>query len=88
MGVARVSIPVASILVAHRALKRVLRGAARVADGAARRARRTGSRSSREYTEFVGLKEYRALKNEYLPRATVEEKYAVTLAAEVEQPWA
>ena len=74
MGVARVSIPVASILVAHRALKQffdalrasptgILAGESHWVSGFA------------EYTGFVGLKEYRQMENEYLPRATVEEKY-------------
>ncbi len=30
-----------------------------------------------EYTDFVGLKEYRRLENEYLPKNTLEEKYSV-----------
>ena len=74
MGVARVSIPVASILVAHRALKQffdalrasptgILAGESHWVSGFA------------EYTGFVGLEEYRQMENEYLPRATVEEKY-------------
>jgi len=75
MGVARVSIPVASILVAHRALKEFF---------AALQASPTGLLAGQtqwlsgfaEYTEFVGLKEYRRLEDEYLPRATLEEKYA------------
>ncbi|MBI4874402.1 MAG: isocitrate lyase/PEP mutase family protein [Acidobacteria bacterium] len=74
MGVARVSIPVASILVAHRALKEFF---------AALKASPTGLlegqtqwvSSFAEYTGFVGLKEYRALENEYLPRTLVEAKY-------------
>ncbi len=74
MGVARVSIPVASILVAHRALKEFF---------AALRASPTGLlegqmqwlSSFQDYTTFVGLREYRALENEYLPRPLVEAKY-------------
>jgi hypothetical protein len=31
-----------------------------------------------EYTEFAGLKDYRQMEDEFLPRATIEEKYAVT----------
>jgi 2,3-dimethylmalate lyase len=77
MGVARVSIPVASILVAHRALKEFFE---------ALRASPTGLLAGqtqwvsgfREYTDFVGLGEYRKLENEYLPKAVVEEKYAAT----------
>ena len=74
MGVARVSIPVASILVAHRALKQffdalrasptgILAGESHWVSGFA------------EYTGFVGLNEYRQMEDEYLPRTTVEEKY-------------
>lgn len=76
LGVARVSIPVASILVAHRALKRFFE---------ALRASPTGILAGQtewvstfaEYTDLVGLKEYRQMEDEYLPRATVEAKYAV-----------
>ncbi len=74
MGVARVSIPVASILVVHRALKEFF---------AALKASPTGLlegqtqwlSSFQDYTSFVGLKEYRALENEYLPKTLVEAKY-------------
>lgn len=76
MGVARVSIPVASILVAHRALKGFFD---------ALHASPTGLLAGQshwvstfaEYTGFVGLKDYRAKEDEFLPRATLEEKYAV-----------
>jgi len=68
LGVARVSIPVASILVMHKALADFF---------AALRASPTGLlagethrlSSFREYTAFVGLPEYRALEQEYLPAA-------------------
>src|SRR5512140_1878865 len=74
MGVARVSIPVASILVAHRALTEFF---------AALKASPTGLLEGQnhwvssfgEFTGFAGLKEYRALENEYLPRALFEAKY-------------
>ena len=74
MGVARVSIPVASILVAHRALTEFF---------VALKASPTGLLEGQshwvssfgEFTQFAGLKEYRALENEYLPRALVEAKY-------------
>jgi len=66
MGVARVSIPVASVLVMHKALTDFYR---------ALHASPTGllagethwSTSFQEYTAFVGLPEYRALEHEYLP---------------------
>jgi 2,3-dimethylmalate lyase len=74
MGVGRVSIPVASIMVAHKALTNFF---------AALKASPTGTlpgqtqwvSSFEEYTDFVGLKEYRAMENEYLPCERVEEKY-------------
>jgi methylisocitrate lyase len=66
MGVARVSIPVASILVAHKAVTDFFR---------ALKASPTGIlagethwlTSFREYNEFVGLSEYRRKEHEYLP---------------------
>jgi methylisocitrate lyase len=66
MGVARVSIPVASILAMHRALTDFF---------AALRASPTGNlvgqtqrvTSFTEYTTFVGLPEYHAMEREYLP---------------------
>ncbi|MBP7707408.1 MAG: isocitrate lyase/PEP mutase family protein [Candidatus Aminicenantes bacterium] len=74
LGVGRVSIPVASIMVAHKALTNFF---------AALKASPTGTlpgqtqwvSSFEEYTDFVGLKEYRAMENEYLPCERVEEKY-------------
>lgn len=74
MGVARVSIPVASILVTHRALKEFFQ---------ALRASPTGLLEGQthwltgfaEYTEFVGLPQYRKLENEYLPAAVIQQKY-------------
>ncbi len=74
MGVGRVSIPVASIMVAHKALTNFF---------AALKASPTGTlpgqtqwvSSFEEYTDFVGLKDYRAMENEYLPCERVEEKY-------------
>ena len=66
MGVARVSVPVASILAMHKALADFF---------AALRASPTGILAGethrvtgfKEYTAFVGLPEYRALEREYLP---------------------
>jgi len=75
LGVARVSIPVASILVAHRALKDFFE-ALRASPTGILAGQTQWVSSFADYTEFVGLKEYRRLENEYLPRATLEEKYA------------
>jgi methylisocitrate lyase len=68
MGVARVSIPVASIMVMHRALTDFF---------AALHASPTGILAGekhwitgfKDYTNFVGLPEYRAQEHEYLPAA-------------------
>ncbi len=76
MGVARVSIPVASILVAHKALKEFFEALRQSPTGIlAGQSHRLSS--FKEYTDFVGLGEYRKLEDELLPRATIEEKYAV-----------
>ncbi len=68
MGVARVSVPVASIRVRHKALTDFF-GALRAAPSgilAGETHRLTGFK---EYTAFVGLPEYRKLETEYLPAA-------------------
>ncbi|MBN2388159.1 MAG: isocitrate lyase/PEP mutase family protein [Anaerolineales bacterium] len=74
MGIGRVSIPVASIMVTHKALKAFF---------TALKASPTGTlpgqtqwlTSFEEYTDFVGLKEYRQLEDAYLPRERIETKY-------------
>jgi 2-methylisocitrate lyase-like PEP mutase family enzyme len=76
MGVARVSIPVASILVAHRALKAFF-DALRAAPTGLLAGQSQWVSTFEEYTGFVGLKDYRRKEDEFLPRATIEEKYAV-----------
>ncbi len=72
MGVARVSIPVASIMVMHKALTDFFTALQASPSGmlAGETHRLT---SFRDYTAFVGLPEYRALEREYLP-ATVAAK--------------
>ncbi len=76
MGVARVSVPVASILVAHRALKEFFEMLKASPDGLL--AGRTHLVTSfKDYTAFVGLPEYRKREDEFLPRAVIEEKYSV-----------
>lgn len=66
MGVARVSIPVASILLVHKALSGFFEALRASPTGilAGETHRLT---SFKEYTTFVGLPEYRALEHEYLP---------------------
>jgi 2-methylisocitrate lyase-like PEP mutase family enzyme len=74
MGVARVSIPVASILVAHRAMKDFFEALQNSPSGLL--AGETQWLSTfNEYTTFVGLKDYRKLEDEYLPEGVLEEKY-------------
>ena len=73
MGVARVSIPVASIMVMHKALMGFF--TALKASPAGILAGETHRLSSfAEYTTFVGLPEYRALEHKYLPAAAVAAK--------------
>ncbi len=74
LGVARVSIPVASILVAHRALKEFFQ-ALRASPTGLLEGQTHWLTSFAEYTEFVGLKQYRELENQYLPAAVVQAKY-------------
>jgi hypothetical protein len=75
--VGRVSIPVASIMVALNALMSFF--TARKASPAGILPGRTKwVPSFEEYADFVGLKEYRAMENEYLPKARIEDKYKGT----------
>ena len=69
MGVARVSIPVASILVAHRAMREFFE-ALRASPSGLLAGQSQGVSSFADYTGFVGLPEYRRLEDEYLARAT------------------
>jgi len=74
MGVGRVSIPVASIMVAQKALKDFYTSL---------KASPTGTLpgqtkwvcSFEEYTDFVGLKEYKKGEDKYLPKQKLETKY-------------
>jgi methylisocitrate lyase len=74
LGVGRVSIPVASIMVVQKALTAFFR---------ALKASPTGNLAGQaqwavtfeEYTDFVGLPQYRALEQEFLPEATLDSKY-------------
>jgi 2-methylisocitrate lyase-like PEP mutase family enzyme len=73
IGIARVSIPVASILVMHKALAEFFAALAGSPSGLL-----TGETywltGFREYTNFVGLPEYRALEQEYLPALVEAER--------------
>jgi len=72
-GVARVSIPVASIMVMHKALTDFFTALHGSPNGilAGETHRLTGFK---EYTAFVGLPQYRALEQEYLPSPAAVEK--------------
>ncbi len=74
MGVGRVSIPVASIMVAHKALTAFFT-ALRASPSGTLPGQTQWVTSFEEYTDFVGLKEYKALEDEYLPKQRLESKY-------------
>ena len=74
MGVGRVSIPVASVMVMHRALTNFFTALKDSASGTLA-GQTQWVTSFEEYTDFVGLKEYKALEDEYLPRRRLETKY-------------
>ena len=77
MGVGRVSIPVASIMVAHKALTELLRRPQASPTGMLPGQTQWVS-TFEEYTDFVGLKEYKALEDQYLPTERIESKYGDT----------
>jgi 2-methylisocitrate lyase-like PEP mutase family enzyme len=74
LGVGRVSIPVASIMVAHKALKDFFTALKSSPTGILAGQTQWVS-SFEEYTDFVGLKEYKQLEEAYLPAGRVESKY-------------
>jgi methylisocitrate lyase len=74
MGVGRVSIPVASIMVAHKALMTFFTALKDSPTGILAGQTQWVS-SFEEFTDAVGLKEYRQLEKKYLPKQTFESKY-------------
>jgi len=74
MGVGRVSIPVTSCMVAHKALMDFFT-ALKAAPGGILPGETKWVAGFEEYTDFVGLKEYKKLEDEYLPRERMSEKY-------------
>jgi methylisocitrate lyase len=74
LGVGRVSIPVASIMVVHRALLDFFR-ALKASPTGLLEGQAKWATSFKEYTDFVGLPAYTALEGEYLPKERVESKY-------------
>jgi methylisocitrate lyase len=74
IGVGRVSIPVASIMVAHKALTEFFKALRASPTGVL--AGQTQWVSTFEgFTDFVGLKNYKTLENKYLPKERLEGKY-------------
>jgi methylisocitrate lyase len=74
LGVGRVSIPVASIMVAHKALKDFFT-ALRNSPTGILAGQTQWVNSFEEYTDFVGLKDYKRMEDAYLPKERVESKY-------------
>jgi 2-methylisocitrate lyase-like PEP mutase family enzyme len=74
MGVARVSIPVASIMVAHKALMEFFT-ALRTSPTGILAGQKQWLTTFGEYTDFVGLREYLALENEFMPSGSPKAKY-------------
>lgn len=74
MGVARVSIPVASIMVAHKALFDFFKALKASPTGIL--AGQSGWLTAfEEYTEFLGLSRYRSMEDKFLPKERLRAKY-------------
>ncbi len=74
MGVGRVSIPVASCMVAHKAMMSFFTALRRSPSGILPGETQWVS-SFEEFTDFVGLKDYKKMEEEYLPKERLEGKY-------------
>jgi len=74
MGVGRVSIPVASIMVAHKALTNFF-AALKGSPSGILPGQTAWVPTFEQFTDFVGLKSYRALEGKYLPQDKIELKY-------------
>ena len=74
MGIGRVSIPVASIMVMHKALVEFFTALKASPTGTLPGQTRWVS-SFEEYTDFVGLNDYRTLEDRYLPTQRLDSKY-------------
>jgi 2-methylisocitrate lyase-like PEP mutase family enzyme len=74
MGVGRVSIPVASCMVAHKALSSFFT-ALRQSPSGILPGQTQWVASFEEFTDFVGLKDYRRMEDEFLPEGRIESKY-------------
>ena len=74
LGVSRVSIPVASIMVTHKALMDFFT-ALRNSPTGILAGQTQWVTSFEDYTDFVGLKDYRKMEDSYLPQDRRESKY-------------
>jgi 2-methylisocitrate lyase-like PEP mutase family enzyme len=74
MRVGRVSIPVASIMVAHKALMNFFTALKSSPSGILPGQTQWVS-SFEDFTDFVGLKEYRSMENDFLPENRLNDKY-------------
>lgn len=74
MGVGRVSIPVASILVTHKALTEFFR-ALQTSPTKTLPGQTQWASSFEEYTAFVGLKDYQEMERKFLPKDMLDAKY-------------
>lgn len=74
MGVGRVSIPVASIMVAQKSLMDFFK-ALRASPTGILPGQTQWVSSFESFTDFVGLKEYQKLEGQYLPKGRLEGKY-------------
>jgi 2-methylisocitrate lyase-like PEP mutase family enzyme len=74
LGVGRVSIPVASCMVAHKALTDFFK-ALRASPTGILPGQTQWISSFEGFTDFVGLKEYKKLEDQYLPKQRLDEKY-------------
>jgi methylisocitrate lyase len=74
MRVGRVSIPVASIMVTHKALMTFFTALKASPTGILTGQTQWAS-SFEEFTDFVDLKEYRSMENEFLPKDRLDGKY-------------
>lgn len=74
MGVGRVSIPVASIMVAHKALMNFFTALKKSPTGILPGETHWIS-TFEEYNSFVGIKDYRAMEEKYLPKERIKDKY-------------
>jgi methylisocitrate lyase len=74
MRVGRVSIPVASVMVTHKALMNFFT-ALKASPAGILPGQTQWVSPFEEYTDFVGLKEYRAMEDEFLPKTRLDGKY-------------